>query len=148
MPFFILSSTGLANFEYDEYNNRRKKGCVFMFEIRPSRFGRGIFATRSIKKGELIHRAPVIASPKEECKYMIKTVLADYVFNWGDGYAIALGYGSLFNHSYSPNAKYKLKKSELMIDFYAYKDINADEEILVNYNGDPEDDRELWFKPI
>ncbi|MCK6256420.1 SET domain-containing protein [Fictibacillus sp. KIGAM418] len=119
-----------------------------MFEIRPSRFGRGIFATRSIKKGELIHRAPVIASPKEECKYMIKTVLADYVFNWGDGYAIALGYGSLFNHSYSPNARYKLKKSELMIDFYAYKDINADEEILVNYNGDPEDDRELWFKPI
>ncbi|MDN4074040.1 SET domain-containing protein [Fictibacillus sp. CENA-BCM004] len=119
-----------------------------MFEVRKSRFGRGIFATRNIKKGELIHRAPVIASPKEECKYMIKTVLADYVFNWNDGYAIALGYGSLFNHSYTPNARYKLKKKELNIDFYAYKDIREGEEILVNYNGDPEDDRELWFKPI
>ncbi|WP_429877149.1 SET domain-containing protein [Fictibacillus sp. NRS-1165] len=119
-----------------------------LFEVRKSRFGRGIFATRNIKKGELIHRAPVIASPKEECKYMIKTVLADYVFNWNDGYAIALGYGSLFNHSYTPNARYKLKKKELIIDFYAYKDIREGEEILVNYNGDPEDDRELWFKPI
>ncbi|MDM5337502.1 SET domain-containing protein [Fictibacillus enclensis] len=118
-----------------------------MIKVGRSQFGRGIFATRDIKKGELIHEAPVIASPKEECKYMLKTVLADYVFNWDDGYAIALGYGSLFNHSYKPNARYKLKKKDLVIRFYAYKDIAAGEEILVNYNGDPTDKQKLWFEP-
>ena len=33
--------------------------------------------------------------------------LYNYCFSWGDNYehtAIALGYGSLYNHSYTPNA--------------------------------------------
>lgn len=43
-----------------------------MFEVKKSKYGRGIFATRDIKKGELIHAAPVIVSPKDEYKYLKK----------------------------------------------------------------------------
>lgn len=119
-----------------------------MFEVKKSKYGRGIFATRKIKKGELIHEAPVIISPKEEYQYLKKTILVEYAFWWGEDLeecALALGYGSLFNHSYTPNALYKLNLKNKTIDIYAYRDIKSGDEILINYNGDPEDDEPMWF---
>ena len=112
-----------------------------MFEVKKSKYGRGIFATRDIKKGELIHEAPVIISPKDEYKYLKKTILIEYAFWWGEDLeecALALGYGSLFNHSYTPNALYKLNLQNQTIDIFAYTNIKMGEEILINYNGDPE----------
>jgi len=119
-----------------------------LIEVKKSKYGRGMFATRDIRKGELIHEAPVIVSPKDEYKYLKKTKIMEYVFWWGEDYedcALALGYGSLFNHSYAPNALYKLNLRNNTIDFFAYTDIKAGKEILINYNGDPEDDSEVWF---
>ncbi|WP_040208859.1 SET domain-containing protein [Neobacillus jeddahensis] len=119
-----------------------------MIEVKKSIYGRGIFATRDIKKGELIHEAPVIVSPKSEYKYLKKTVMVEYVFWWGKDYdetALALGYGSLFNHSFTPNALYKLNLANKTIDFFAHTDIPFGEEILINYNGDPNDDTAVWF---
>ncbi|KZE67148.1 SET domain-containing protein-lysine N-methyltransferase [Fictibacillus phosphorivorans] len=119
-----------------------------MIEIKKSRYGRGIFATRSIKKGELIHEAPVIVCPDDQYKKLKKTALRDYYFNWGKNYdhvAVALGYGSLFNHSYKPNAKFDNNLKQETVDFYAIKNIKAGEEIFVNYNGDPDDKAPLWF---
>lgn len=120
-----------------------------VFKVMESKYGRGIFATHNINKGELIHEAPVIVSPKHEFKYLDKTVLSNYVFSWGEKYedcAIALGYGSLFNHSYTPNAIYKLRRKKETIEFYAHTDIGAGEEILINYNGKPDDKSPLWFE--
>src|SRR4051812_23453344 len=119
-----------------------------MFEVKKSKYGRGIFATRNIKKGELIHEAPVIISPSAEYKNLKKTIFVEYVFWWGENLeecALALGYGSLFNHSYTPNALYKLNLTQKTIDFYAHTDIKASEEIMINYNGDPEDKTSVWF---
>ncbi|MCM3717555.1 SET domain-containing protein [Fictibacillus phosphorivorans] len=120
-----------------------------MIEIKKSPYGRGIFATSKIQKGELIHQAPVIVCPGTEYVKLQKTTLRDYYFNWGENYdhvAIALGYGSLFNHSYTPNAVFENNLTEETVDFFALKDIKAGEEILVNYNGDPNDKGPLWFK--
>jgi uncharacterized protein len=119
-----------------------------MFEVKKSKYGRGIFATREIKKGELIHVAPVIVSPKEEYKYLKKTIMIEYVFWWGEDNeecALALGYGSLFNHSFTPNALYKLNLINQTIDIFAYTNIKTGDEILINYNGDPKDDEPVWF---
>jgi SET domain-containing protein len=119
-----------------------------LFEVKECKYGRGIFATRNIKKGELIHEAPIIISPCEEYKNLKKTVFIEYVFWWGEKLeerALALGYGSLFNHSYTPNALYKLNLAQKTIDFYAHSDIIAGEEIRINYNGDPEDETAVWF---
>lgn len=122
-----------------------------MIEIKHStlsggEFTRGVFATRDIAKGELIHEAPVVAYENEEHEHIEKTILADYVFQYGANHtAILLGYGSLFNHSYTPNATYEISFEKHTFDFYAYTDIKAGEEILINYNGEEDCDDILWF---
>jgi SET domain-containing protein len=109
------------------------------------KYGRGIYAARDIKKGEFLEEAPVIVSPKSEREHLKKTVLNDYCFRWGGNLAIALGYGSIYNHSYTPNARYLTNIDNQSIDFYARADIREGEEITVNYNGDPKDKSPLWF---
>ncbi|MFJ7936750.1 SET domain-containing protein [Sporosarcina sp. NPDC096371] len=115
------------------------------------KYGRGIYATRDIKAGELIEVSPVLISSKNEWKYLKKTVLFDYCYTWDEGNdctAIALGYGSLFNHSYAPNATYNYNIENLSIDFFAIDDIKDGKEITINYNEDSEDKSPLWFDVI
>ncbi|WEZ07339.1 SET domain-containing protein [Priestia flexa] len=122
-----------------------------MIEIKAStlsdgEFNRGVFATQDIKKGDLIHEAPVIAYPNEEHEHIEKTLLADYSFEYGINHsAILLGYGMLFNHSYTPNATYEINFNKHVFEFYAYTDIKAGDEVLINYNGDVDDQELLWF---
>ncbi|AGK54804.1 MAG: hypothetical protein K0S25_2064 [Bacillus sp. (in: firmicutes)] len=122
-----------------------------MIEIKTSKlsdgeFNRGVFAKRDIKKGELLHEAPVIAYPNDEHVHIEKTLLADYAFEYGINHtAMLLGYGMLFNHSYTPNATYEINFSNHTFDFFAYTDIKAGEEILINYNGEEDNDDPLWF---
>lgn len=122
-----------------------------MIEVKTStlsdgEFNRGVFATRDIKKGEMLHEAPVIPYPNEQHIHIEKTLLADYAFEYGANHtAMLLGYGMLFNHSYEPNAIYDIHFESHSFKFYAYRDIQAGEEILINYNGDVDDDAPLWF---
>ncbi|MEB4871802.1 SET domain-containing protein [Priestia megaterium] len=119
---------------------------IKMSTISDGEFNRGVFAKRDIKKGTLIHEAPVIAYPNKEHDFIEKTTLADYAFEYGVNHtAILLGYGMLFNHSYTPNATYEINFDNHTFDFYAYTDIQAGEEILINYNGDEDDQELLWF---
>ena len=120
-----------------------------MLEVKQSQYGRGVFATRDLNKDTLLEVSPVIIFPKEEYKYLRKTNLINYVFWWGKNYddcALALGVGSLFNHSSTPNAIFKRKIKKETIKFYAYTDIKAGEEIRINYNGEPDDQTPLWFE--
>lgn len=123
-----------------------------MIEVKQSRLGdggefnRGVFATVDIAKGQLIHQAPVVPYPNEDHEHIEKTILEDYVFEYGANHtAILLGYGSLINHSYEPNATYDINFENHTFDFYAYKDIKAGEEILINYNGEEDNMDPLWF---
>lgn len=122
-----------------------------MIEIKTStisngEFNRGVFATCDIKKGQILHEAPVISYPNEQHRHIEETVLADYAFEYGINHtAILLGYGMLFNHSYEPNATYEINFDNHTFDFYAFSDIKAGDEILINYNGDVEDKERLWF---
>lgn len=131
--------------------NPKNKEVILMIEVRTStiskgEFKRGVFATRDIQKGELIHEAPVIPYPNEEHQLIELTALNDYVYNYGANHtAVVLGYGSLFNHSYTPNAIYEINFEQHTFDFYAYRDIKAGEEILINYNGEPDNNDPLWF---
>jgi uncharacterized protein len=122
-----------------------------MIEIKTStlsdgEFNRGVFAKQDIAKGTLIHEAPVIPYPNKEHVFIEKTLLADYAFEYGKNHtAILLGYGMLFNHSYTPNATYDINFKNHTFDFYAYTNIKAGDEILINYNGDVDDNTPLWF---
>ena len=122
-----------------------------MIEIKIStlsdgEFKRGVFATENIAKGVLFHAAPVLPYPNDEHEHIEKTLLADYAFEYGANHtAILLGYGMLFNHSYTPNAHYDINFENHTFDFYAYTDIEAGQEILINYNGEVDNDDPLWF---
>lgn len=113
--------------------------------------GRGVFAGEAIRAGELIERAPAIVVPADQWVHLEKTALFDYSFAWGDELehaAISGGYGSIYNHSYSPNAVYYKRIDDLFIDFIAIRDIGPGEEITINYNGDCADGRPLWFPVV
>jgi SET domain-containing protein len=100
--------------------------------------GRGVVALRPLIAGQTIERPPVIVIPAEEAPLIRDTRLAHYYFEWGDDCrqaAIALGYGSLYNHSYSPNARYEFRESEECLEFIALREIAAGEEITINYNN-------------
>ena len=113
--------------------------------------GRGVFATEKIRSGDLIESTEVIVVPSEQRSLLDATVLYNYYFSWGaeaNEAALALGLGSLYNHSYSPNAHYVKDRAGAKIDFVAIRDIAAGEEITVNYNGDPKSLKPLWFKVV
>jgi SET domain-containing protein len=111
--------------------------------------GRGVFARRPIREGELIERVPVLVLPLDEIKNGDEwTGLAGYCFLWGEGtVALALGYGSLYNHSFDPNARYD-DESPRAKSYSAIRDIAAGEEITINYNGEPTDRSPVGFDVI
>jgi uncharacterized protein len=111
--------------------------------------GRGVFARRAIKKGEMIERVPVLVMTSDEyAKGLANTPLKDYCFCWGnDQVALALGYGSLYNHSYRPNARYE-DVGPLTKAFIAIRAIAKGEEITVNYNGKSSSRAKVWFNVV
>ncbi|MBE9237921.1 SET domain-containing protein-lysine N-methyltransferase [Anabaena aphanizomenioides LEGE 00250] len=111
--------------------------------------GRGVFAQRDFELGEIIDIANVIVIPKQQVKLITHTVLCNYYFGWhGESGAIALGYGSLFNHSYQPNALYVKKFDQQVIEIIAYKYIREGQEITINYNGNVDDLTPIWFDVV
>lgn len=108
---------------------------------------RCIRAARDIKAGELIESCPIILISHNEYEAYEKTVLTNYDYDWDDkNGALILGYGSLYNHSYSANALYERNFKTKYMEYYAIKDIKKDEEIFINYNGKPDDDTPLEHK--
>ena len=113
--------------------------------------GRGVFASQAIHKGEIIETCPVIVVSPNDVEHLKQTDLHNYYFSWGakkETVAITLGFGSLYNHSYTPNAQYKKKEQEHLVEFSALRDIQKGEEITTNYNGDPNDQSTLWMKDV
>lgn len=111
--------------------------------------GRGVVANMDIKAGDLIEAVPCLLMPDRDCPW--GTVIANYVFEWIDDVngektsVLALGYGSLYNHSYNPNAYYEMSLPDCL-SIYARRDIPTGEEITINYNADPEDQSEVHFE--
>lgn len=121
-----------------------------LIEVRKSRSkGRGVFATAFIPKGTVFEQAPVLVMPAKELDVdQEDTVLSHYTFAWGKNtIAVALGFGSLYNHSYSPNACYE-DVSGQMKNYIAIRDIEAGEEVTINYNGDSDSRDPVWFDVI
>lgn len=108
--------------------------------------GRGVFATRAISRGEVIEACPMLVVDDEQGEALARGA-EGYVFGWGDGAtALALGYGSLYNHSFTPNATTLETPDELVVT--AVDDIAAGEEIFINYTGTGTDSGDLWFDDL
>jgi hypothetical protein len=120
-----------------------------LYIIDKGKKGRGVCCTTDIDAGQVIEICPVIICPPQDRTFIDKTALYDYYFLWGEQHketAIALGFGSLYNHSYDPNAIYETYYEDAIIRFVARKFIPAETEITINYNHDPEDETKVWFE--
>lgn len=111
--------------------------------------GRGVFARVAVKKGELIETCPVIEIPEHDASGLSEGILVTYFYFFGkhkERMLLVLGFGSLYNHTYTPNAKYKENIKDKTVEFYALRDIKEDEEVTVNYSqGNSKDADPLWF---
>ena len=67
-----------------------------------------VFARCAIQKGTVIERVPVLIIPIEHlADGKANPALNKYFYEWSPtSVAVSLGYGSLYNHSYTPNADY------------------------------------------
>lgn len=113
--------------------------------------GRGVFAARPIPVGDTIEICPVIVLPEDETALINQTHLYNYYFGWSEDLTvvgIALGLGSIYNHSYQPNAQYLKHFSRAELEFVALRDIAQGEEITVNYNHEPTNLKKVWFETV
>ena len=124
-----------------------KKVKVIEMEIK----GMGVVATEDIKVGEIIETCPVVFISKEEVEFFEKekTPLKFYYLIESDTnkFCLMLGYGSIYNHSITPNAdvEYNYDKAERYVFFRAIKNIKTGEEIMFDYEFD-EDFPEEFLK--
>lgn len=120
----------------------------FLF-IAPTEIrGRGVFASQDIAKGTVVEIAPVIVLTGEERKLLDQTLLHDYIFEWGEGEqqcCMALGYVSIYNHDYQSNCEYEMDFEHQQITIKSIRSIPAGEELFINYNGDWNDSKPIWF---
>ncbi len=100
--------------------------------------GLGVFASEDIQEGEVFeitHIIDVVKSKQEDLKHQF---LYDYRFAYNvngkiEKLVLALGYGSLYNHSSMPNANWRLNTELDMFEFFSVRDIKPGEEILICY---------------
>lgn len=110
--------------------------------------GRGVFTSKPLKKNTVVEIAPVIVMSNEDRKLLDQTLLHDYIFEWGhqkDQCSMALGYVPLYNHSYKSNCEYEMNYDDQLITIKTVRAIQAGEELFINYNGDWNDAKKVWF---
>jgi SET domain-containing protein len=111
--------------------------------------GRGVFTKEFIPADTVIETSPVIVMTAEERLLIDKTRLHDYIFEWEPGgekmCCMAQGYISVYNHSYNSNCEYFMNYDERNIFIKTVRDIEPGEELTINYNGDWDDPKPVWF---
>lgn len=113
--------------------------------------GRGVFTSEKISADTIIEIAAVIVMPHTDRIHLDKTLLHDYIFEWGeakDKCAMALGMIPIYNHSYKSNCDYYMDYDAHLMMIKTVRDIEEDEELFINYNGDWDNERKLWFEAI
>jgi SET domain-containing protein len=98
--------------------------------------GRGVFAARAFRPGEVIEICPVVPLPRSQSRKCEGEALDLYVFEWprrGYPSAVVLGYGSLYNHSCEANARFTPRPAADTMVFRATRPIAAGEQIFIDY---------------
>lgn len=108
--------------------------------------GTGVFATAAFEIDDVIERCPVLVVPPDQAFEVADTVFGDYVYEWEGGSALALGFGSLYNHSRASTARYEMDYDLEEIHVVAVQPIAEGDEITINYNGDHTDPSPVWFE--
>jgi len=110
--------------------------------------GRGVFTRKEIPPMETIEISSVLVMDAAARKLLDQTRLHDYIFEWGaeeEECCVAWGYVSLYNHSYSANCEYFMDFEAQLITIKSVRKILKGEELTINYNGDWDQKKPVWF---
>jgi SET domain-containing protein len=113
--------------------------------------GRGVFTSEPIPLGTIVEISPVIVMGPEDRILLDKTPLHDYIFEWGEDRkqcCMAMGYVPVYNHASPSNCEYEMDYDDDTITVTAVRDIEPGEELFINYNGDWDDARPVWFEDL
>lgn len=119
------------------------RGAAIAWDRTGNKKGRGVFARRAFKKGEVIEIAPVI--PVDPKNINPNGEAPDgYLLMWredvkGQEYCMPLGYVMLYNHNPDPNIELTSDYRALTITAKARRAIKAGEELMWDYKCD------IWF---
>jgi hypothetical protein len=96
--------------------------------------GKGVFATRDFRKGEVVEEAPIMTAPSGRWG----TALKDYLFTDTDATknVLVLGYGAMYNHADKPNLEYEMGDGDDTFRYVATRAIKAGEELLISYGSE------------
>jgi uncharacterized protein len=122
------------------------KPCLFVAQTET--MGRGVFTKKNIAEGTVIEISPVIVMENQDRKHLDQTLLHDYIFEWGKDKkqcCMALGLVPVYNHSYQSNCEYFMDFDEATIMVKTVREIKAGEQLTINYNGDWNDEKKIWF---
>ena len=111
--------------------------------------GRGVFTNQRIIANVMIEESPVIVMSRGDRELLDQTLLHDYIFEWGprkDECCMALGFIPMYNHDYNSNCEYFMDFEEQIIQVKTIRIIEKGEELTINYNGDYNDVKKIWFE--
>jgi uncharacterized protein len=111
--------------------------------------GRGVFTAQALSAGDLIEVCPAIVIPASHRQKVHETVLHDYYFEWPDeqgSIAILLGFGSLYNHSETPNAKVFFDVDDRSVEVRCITPVEPGGEVTLHYREGARDSESLWFE--
>lgn len=125
-------------------NGETMNGAKIGWRLIDEEKGRGVFALRDFKKGEVLETAPVIIVSKES---VVENGEAPdgYLLDWdpeteGEEHCMPLGYIMMYNHADEPNIEIENDMEELYMTVTAARDIKKGEELCWNYSC------ELWWE--
>ena len=123
----------------------------FLFIAPSVKGGRGVFTQKNIAAGTIIEISPVVILSVKDRKQVEGTKLYHYIFEWGKSTrqaCVALGYVSMYNHSFEPNCEYEQDYEAQNMSVKTIRDVKKGEELFFSYNGDPDNKTPLWFKTV
>ena len=117
--------------------------------------GRGVFASRALRAGEVVEVCPVLLLHVSFDK--LPDEIRRVVFNWSKlanmtgVHALALGYGSMYNHANPANVRYEASEDGAYLRLVATEAIGCDSELTINYNaigGGTRSESDDWFRSV
>jgi SET domain-containing protein len=120
--------------------------CLYINDSKE--MGRGVFTKEDLWPDTVIETSPVIVMSGEERTLLDKTLLHDYIFEWGKDSrqcCMALGYVAVYNHSYRSKCEYEMDYERRVISIKTIRFVKAGEELFLNYNGSWNEEKKVWF---
>lgn len=105
-----------------------------------------MFTSKAIKANTLLEISPVVVMSSKEKALLDQTTLYNYIFDWEDDRCcMALGNIPIYNHASPSNCEYFQDYDTNTIFIKTVRDIEAGEELTINYNGDYNHEGAVWF---